>query len=417
MAASPSDQMVAPASCQCASPAPACDNGCDGSTCDGLGGGLMGRRFGSGCSCGGGLLGGSLLGGGDCCLGEAWTLFPNDNCYGIKIAGWSNVGYHTANTNFNFNNYDGRTQLQQQWFYAERVANGANGLDWGARIDYLYGTDGPDTQAFGVLNDHWDNGWDNGGAYGHSIPQLYGELAYDKLSVKVGHFFTIIGQEVVAATGNFFYSRQFTFYNAEPFTHTGALTTYALDDDTTLWNGYVMGWDSGFEDNGDAYIGGFKRALSDTSSFIYTNALGRFNEQVTQGGNAERGTIHSVILTEALTDKLTFISQADWLHTNYNTGIGARNTFGLINYLIYKVNDRVSLGSRSEWFNYSSEALGLRNLDIYNQTYGINYRVSSNLLIRPEVRTVWDRDATPFGINEQGRTSQTVFGSDLILTF
>ena len=374
-----------------------CDHGqgagagsCDASACD---------------SMAGGCLGGSL--------GEPWRLVPADNALGLNIGGWSNIGYHTNNTFGTFNTYKNRVQLQQQWFYAEKVADGSNGLGLGGRIDYLYGTDAPDTQSFGIPNNHWDNSWDNGGAYGHAIPQLYGEVAMGSTAVKVGHFFTIIGNEVVAATGNFFYSRQFTFYNAEPFTHTGALATTTVDDQTTLYNGYVMGWDSGFEDNGDAYLGGFKRQISDSTSLLYATALGRFGENNWLGG--ERGTIHSVLLTNNLTDRLTYIGQADWMFTNDAADVGVRNTFGTIHYLIYKLNDRWSVGSRSEWFNLSQEATGIRNADLYNQTFGFNYRATSNLLFRPEIRQVWDKEA--LGANDNGGTSEMTFGTDMIFTF
>ncbi len=71
-----------------------------------------------------------------------------------------------------------------------------------------------------------------------------------------------------------------------------------------------MGWDSGFEDNGDSFIGGFKRQVTEDVSFLYTTAIGRFNDD-DPAGNAlggERGSIHSFILTAALTDKLTGFS-------------------------------------------------------------------------------------------------------------
>ncbi len=378
--------------------APSCTGSCDTSACDGAG-----SCDGLGCGAGFGLLG--------CCdLGDPWKLCDGDLC-GWTVGGWSNVGYHSANTNFNFNNYDGRTQLQQQWFYAEKIADGSCGLGLGGRIDYLYGTDAPDTQAFGIPNGHWDNSWDNGGAYGHAIPQAYGEAAYDNLSVKVGKFFTIIGNEVVAATGNFFYSRQFTFYNAEPFTHTGALTTYKVDDDTQLYNGWVSGWDSGFERNGSGYLGGFKRTLSDTSSLLYATNLGRIGKTI-----GEDGYLHSVIYTNALSDNLTYISQSDLLYTTNNNGGTQRNTWGNINYLIYKVNDCVSLGQRFEWFNYGGEGFGQRqNDDLYNYTVGINYKASANLMFRPEMRYVWDRER--FGFLESNKSSQAILGTDMIFTF
>lgn len=402
---------VIPAACACGdSPVSNCDDafgnvGCDGSVlaCDG-----------NGCD-------------GACGAGAApWTLFSKPVA-GFTVGGWTNVGYHTANNAglgllnngvpANFNNYADHVQLQQQWLYAEKVADGCNGLGFGGRIDYLYGTDGPDTQAFGIPNNHWDNSWDHGGAYGHAIPQLYGEAAYGKLSVKAGHFFTIIGNEVVAATGNFFYSRQFTYYNAEPFTHTGALTTYKLDDDTTIWNGYVTGFDSGFEDNGDAYIGGFARRLSDRSKLIYTNSWGRFNDKLMINGNhvAERGQIHSMVYSYAVSDKLNYINQNNYLYTQDAAGTSVRNTFSSIHYLFYNVNDCVTLGSRSEWFNFSSGLQNIHNSDILNQTFGVNYRHNANLVFRPEVRWVWDKDTV--GVNENGKSSQAFFGTDMVMTF
>lgn len=392
-----------------------CDSAC-GSGCD--------SACGNGCGCGGGC--------GRDCSGDPWRLFAGDPL-GLTIGGWSEIGYHTSNNAglgllapggaaANFNNYADRVQLQQQWLYAEKIADGSDGVGFGGRIDYLYGTDGPDTQSFGIPNRHWDNSWDNGGAYGHAIPQLYGEVAMGDLSVKVGHFYTIVGQEVVAATGNFFYSRAFTYYNAQPFTHTGFLTTYALDEDTTLWNGYVMGWDSGFEDNGDLYISGFSRQLTDDVKVIYTNTLGRMGENVGTGG--ERGQCHNLILNNAVTDKLTYLVTFDYMNTHDAAQVGVRNTFGLNNYLIYQVNDCVSLGSRTEWFNYSTGAVAAtprHNADLYNQTVGVNFRLNPNTLVRPEVRWVWDKEKT--GANEISPNdglplpSQATFGSDLIFTF
>jgi hypothetical protein len=385
----------------------ACDlgNACDSNGCDSL--------------CGGGGFG--LFEGGlfhsSGCLGEPWKLVPCPVA-GFNIGGWTAVGYHAYANNFSFNTYPRNVQLQQQWLFAERQADGSNGLGFGGRIDYIYGTDGPDTQAFGKPN-HWDTEWDNGAQYGHAIPQLYGEVAMGDLSVKLGKFFTIIGNEVVAATGNFFYSRQFTFYNAEPFTHTGALTTYKASDNLELYNGYTLGWDSGFEDNGDMYLGGFKYGINDTWSLVYTTAQGRFGESESTFAR-ERGGLQSMILTGQLSDNLTYISQTDVLYTKYENQITARNTFGNINYLIYKISDRWAFGQRFEWFNIGGDNNAgqafVQNQDVYNYTMGFNYRPSANLMFRPECRWVWDKEDV--GFNEpRHASSQAALGGDMIFTF
>ena len=412
----------------CGDKSPACDVSdiCNskgkGSSCDslgncGCGNGACDGGCGGGSGCGsGGLLGLGLIGNGRK-LDDPWKLCPNGiGNTGINIGGWTDIGYHSRANPNSFNTYPHKVQLQQQWFFAEKVADGSEGLGYGGRIDYIYGTDGPDTQAFGAPANTWDNPWDNSSnlGYGHAIPQLYGEVAYGKLSAKFGHFFTIVGNEVVQATGNFFYSRQFTFYNAEPFTHTGGLTTYNVDADTQIYNGYVSGWDSGFYDNGSAYLGGFKKKLNDTFTVLYSTCMGRMGDS--NVGVQERGNIHSVILTANLTEKLTYISQTDSLNSQNQAGGQQRNTFGNINYLLYKVNDRISLGERFEWFNYTGAAFNnAKNDDLYNLTTGINYRASANLLFRPEVRWVWDE--ARYGFNAGNVPSATVFGGDMLFTF
>jgi hypothetical protein len=108
------------------------------------------------------------------------------------------------------------------------------------------------------------------------------------------------------------------------------------------------------------------------------------------------------------------------MYSDNQAGDNERNTYGNINYLIYKVNDCVSLGQRFEWFNYGGEYFGgAKNDDVYNYTLGVNYKQSANLMFRPEVRWVWDRN--DFGFNEQingdNQNSQAAVGGDMLFTF
>ena len=166
----------------------------------------------SGCGCNDGCC---LFG--DCCLGDAWTL---KSCYDpcasaiTRSAAGSRSATTTTTTGsvvlrpaaWTFNDVPDHLNLDQAWVYAEKVAEAdACSAGWGYRFDMLYGVDAQKTQAFGNDDGIWDNSFDNG-VYGWAIPQAYGEVAYGDWSVKVGHFFTIIGYEVVPATGNFFYS-------------------------------------------------------------------------------------------------------------------------------------------------------------------------------------------------------------------
>ncbi|WP_372722853.1 porin [Novipirellula sp.] len=391
--------------CGCEPVAPTCDTGiCDGG-CDG-GCDSAGCGCGSGSGCGVG----SILTGGDCCLGDPWTLFGEHN--GWSAGGWIQMGYHSDALPL-FNSRPDELQLHQAWLYAEKAIDTSNGFDIGGRIDYLYGTDSQDTQAFGIDNDHWDNGWDNGPDYGHAMPQLYMEAGYGDLSVKVGHFYTIIGWEVVQATGNFFYSHAYTMYNSEPFTHTGALATYNVNDNVTAYGGYVMGWDSGFEDNGDAFLGGLSVGLTDDLTVTYATVGGVFaNNQ-----NAyEQGYMHSIVADLALSDKLQYIFQSDVLDTEDRAGATARETFDINQYLIYTINDCWSYGTRFEWYDAKSGVLAGNDVDVYALTAGVNYKPHANVTVRPEIRYDWV-EGNPTGILENNDDEQWTFGVDSIFTF
>jgi hypothetical protein len=408
-------------SCDCGEPVCGCetvadpDSGCE-TSCD------------SGCDsmCGAGGLGLGACSLGDCNLGDPFSLFGEYN--GFSVGGWTQLGYHSQNSARRFNNHADNVNLHQAWIYAEKAIDTSNGFDIGGRVDYVYGVDAQDTQAFGQESG-FDTDWDNG-IYGSALPQAYAEVGYGDLSVKVGHFFTLIGYEVVAAPDNFFYSHAYTMYNSEPFTHTGFLATYNATDAVTLYGGYTLGWDSGFEDNGDSFLGGISLSATDDITVTYASIIGSFSQSRINGGAIpqaapERGYMHSLVVDVTMTDKLNYVFQSDYLDTEDNTGAIARNTFGINQYLLYSISDCWAAGMRAEWYNVNTTPFNEDgNLDVYAATFGLNYRPHANVIIRPEVR--WDFvkedaallntvDTTVF--NERNRSAQTTFGLDTIFLF
>lgn len=334
---------------------------------------------------------------------QPWKLFQTNQ---IDLGGWSQTGYHTRSDGM-FNNSPDSIRQHQTWFFAEKKADGANGADFGFRMDYVYGTDGPDTQAFGNPAGVWDEDWDNGGFYGNAIPQLYGEFALADVSIKVGHFFTPVGYEVVPATGNFFYSHSYTMYNAEPFTHTGALATIAMNDDLTAYAGWTAGWDTGFAGNeGSTFLGGAAVDLNEETNLTYIATVGRIGN-----GTDQSGYSHSIVLNRSLTERLQFISQSDLVDFEGDLS-GRRFAIGWNNYLILQLNDRWSAGTRFEWWR--TELAPGNDADLYSVTTGLNFRPGTNVVIRPEIR--WNRDNDGF-IIPTSDNNRTGFGCDLIFTF
>ena len=395
--------------CGCGQPVCGCEATPGCGLLGGAAGGCATGMCDGGCSDGGCASGGCGCLGGGCDLGDQWSLFNFDN--GWNVGGWAQLGYHTAALPL-FNTRPDEVQLQQGWAYIEKEADGSNGLGIGGRFDAIYGTDGPNTQAFGAGRG-WDNGFDNGRDYGFALPQAYLEAAYGDVSVKVGHFYTIIGYEVVTAPDNFFYSHAYTFNFSEPFTHTGALATMNVSDDLTVWSGYTLGWDSGFNDNGDAFLGGFSTSLTDRLTVTYATTFGRFGEARFNG--VEKGYMHSIVTDFALTDSLQLISQSDYLDTEEADGTPARETFGLNHYLIKTINDCWAVGGRFEWWSVDEFNGAAVDADVYALTLGVNYKPHANVVIRPEVRWDWDDDL--FVGLEDGDVDQFTFGIDSIFLF
>ena len=319
----------------------------------------------------------------------------------VTYGGWIQAGAHSYNTGM-FNNKDDSVSLHQGWLFIDKEASGEDGVGWGFHMDYVYGVDGPDTQAFFGQDDAWDNSWDNGDFYGHAIPQLYGVVAMGDASVKVGHFYTIMGYEVVQAPDNFFFSHAFTMFNSEPFTHTGVLGEYALGN-VTLYGGWTLGWDSGFGTSvpdGNNLLGGISVGLGDIGAVIYTTTAGRLG-----AGGLSSGYSHSIVVDLNLTDRLNYVFQSDYVDNP-----AANESHGVNNYLFFALTEQVSIGTRVEWWNTN---VGPVASDLFSVTSGMKIQVTDNIIARPEIR--WDQDddgaIVPAGADGVG------FGMDVILTF
>lgn len=424
--ASPSDQAATYV------PASASDLSCDlASCCDdpacGCADPYCGGGPSCGCdpccsSCGCSDCDGSCCFMGDCDLGDPCTLKDHVcPCSEHQFGGWLQIGYHSdftrlsspAEQGLSFNDHPDALNFHQAWLYAEKVAEAdACSADWGYRVDFMYGLDASKTQAFGnpvnAAGDPsgWDNSW-NHGVYGWALPQLYGEVAMGDWSVKVGHFYTLVGYEVVPATGNFFYSHALTMFNSEPFTHTGAIGTYSASDDVTLYAGWTLGWDTGFEQfgGGSSWLGGVGLSLLDDVDFTYISTAGNL-------GWRGDGYSHSLVFDTTLTENMNYVLQSDYVNTTLPDGFHNEDV-GVNQYLFYSLSDCWAVGGRMEWWksnNVTGEATSF-----YELTGGINYKPHANVVVRPEIRYDWsptdlqDADGNPY--------NETVFGVDAIFTF
>ena len=125
------------------------------------------------------------------------------------------------------------------------------------------------------------------------------ETDYDDLRIKWGHFYTIIGYEVVPAIGNFFYTHSYTMQYGEPFTHTGVLASRNINDNWSWSGGVVGGWNDFCMQEGAQFLGGLTYTGKDCGSLAFSIVTGNESDFNVPGVSPESNrTMYSVVWTQ-----------------------------------------------------------------------------------------------------------------------
>jgi hypothetical protein len=327
--------------------------------------------------------------------------------------------------------------LNQTWLYFLRpTKTDGCGFDVGGRIDLVYGEDWRFGQCFGLENRI--NSPDS--FYGLVLPQFYLEVAYNDLTVKMGHFATLTSLEVVPAPPNFFYSHSYLMTGYfDPLLVTGLQADYKLSDNWTAVGGFHRGWQL-FENPFDTlnFLGGFKWASCDKRSAI--SVMVDTGPTVTFTGFHDQTSV-IMVLTHQFTERF-------WSGTQVTVGGEANGSavtpgqddawYGFEQIFTYKLTSKWSAGLRYEWVqdNDGSRIAGIGNVlgtdkgwsgapgfagSFSDLSLGLNYRPHPNFTLRPEVRWDWYSGSPnpagqlPFG--DLAHSSQFTTGLDLIFTF
>jgi hypothetical protein len=304
----------------------------------------------------------------------------------------------------------------------------------------IYGTD----WRFGINKGLEDriNGF-NFQTYGLVIPQAYVEIAYNYLSVKVGHYAAILDYEVVPAPPNPFYSHSYSYGYTVPQLVTGALADYKLTDQFSIQAGFHRGWFM-FEDNNDDldFIGGVKWSSADQRTSlryaISTGAQDFVPSPIYTTSGENNRFVYSLVAQQKLTDRFEYILVHNLGIENdfFPTGQDAE-WYGLNQYFRYTINPRWQANVRIEWLRDDDGARvagpgnipGVRAWDgfgfagnFYELTLGAIWRPHPNLIARPEVRWDWyqglpnpQNGELPF--DGGNGDDQFIVGGDLIFLF
>ena len=374
----------------------------------------------------------------------------------IYTYGWLEAGIGANNWGAAFNgpvtlaDRAWQGQLNQLSLVTERVTDGSAGWDWGGRVDLLFGTDysfttarGLDAFLFSDFSIENVASWGFSKDYGLAMPQLYADFAIRDVTLRFGHFYSILGYEEVPAIGNFFYTHSYSM-QFSPFTFTGCLGSWQPDDRLTIYSGIHSGWNNFSEPmptggswairNRDypgsgstaGYLGGVELASTDGRQTLAI--LGTTGNEVTplgplpgDGSLVGNRSLISTVYTNQLGERLTWVFQndngwqfnADVAPGNVGQPAGLAQWYSFVNYLFWTFDDRWMGGMRLEYFRDNNgyivsaplrneAALGNPGFwagdfagSFWELAFGLNYRPTANLVVRPELRYDWFTPNTP----------------------
>ncbi len=382
----------------------------------------------------------------------------------VKVYGWIQNSF-TGNTNgtpkngqnfgVNPNYLANRWMGNQYYLIFEKPLDQGDKLNFGFRVDNLFGNDWQFNHSHGFADttaklNHF-NGYDLAQVYAEvHLPPVISKGGTD---IKGGRFYTILGYEVVPATGRPLLSVPYMFNYGQPFTHVGALATTHVTDRFNLYNGTVNGWDRWFDANYKwSYLGGFSwTSKSGKASLAVSYIFGpdqfpRFlpaNTVVVPTGYSPNGFMAgrknagyggnwrataTTVFTYKWSDTFTQVLETDQSIEKNVPGWGPGGTpkdaewYSFGNWFLWqfwKKDDRDYMTAvwRSEVFRDDG---GIRtgtgiSTNYYEMTVGMIWKPKSYIWVRPELRYDWAQGNHPY--NDGTRNSQFTIGVDAILLY
>lgn len=345
------------------------------------------------------------------------------NVYGFVEGSWTqNLTSPSGGPNEgrSFDQYKNQGVFDQFDLTLERTVD-VSKKEWdiGFRIETLWGSDASMVHSNGLFT-YYDgtrdpqNQWD--------LNQAYVDLAIpvgNGLRVRAGKFVTLLGAETINPNGNWLFSRSYLFNYAIPFTHTGAIATYALDDQWTVEGGIFRGWDQSIDDNNDApsYEGRVTWTSKD-KKWMVSNNIVTGPEQADDSSDFR--TVWDLVLcyTPDPNGPWTFMLNSDYAYESLPANQDTQ-WYGIAGYAGYKLNNTYTLNSRLEWFHdEDGTRIGLAG-SYYEGTLGVSIHpfssgLASNLIIRPEIRYDYSENAFFDGGNDHNQITAAV---DMIFNF
>ena len=362
----------------------------------------------------------------DAFFGKLKKSICDDFCW----SGYMNAGY---DTNFRGNRSNGyidcwnNTTPAFNALYISGVKKAHTdgcGYDIGFGVDFMFGEDSRIFRSARGLDQNWYTGhmynpvsgdYDKP-SYGFAMPQLYLEAAINYWTVKLGHFYSLLGYEGATADSRFFYTKGI-ICQLTPVSQTGVLTSFNGFENLDVTVGWVNGLNNGFDNseyNEGMVTGAFTYHINNCAYVKYaflagTADLGGFFGLNLFPHMKSTGSIHNFILDLKLTRYLESVSLL------YYSDFGGITNLALGQHLYYDLNCCAKAGFRAEWMK--NTFMGLET-ELTTLALGLNLHPNGiqNLYIRPELR--YDHASGMLGsMMLNGNSDQLTIGFDVMMTF
>ncbi len=335
----------------------------------------------------------------------------------------------------------------QYYFIFENPLNSIDTVNFGYRVNVLFGNDWLFTKDYGLF----DHAWPDHHFPGIDLPQIYGEVHLPILTplgvdIRAGRFYSLTGYESPQAIARPLLSVPYSM-NFTPFTFFGAYAKVNFHPRLSSFSGTIDGFDRWpNEPYKWGYIGGFNWTSRDGKLNLVIGGASAYDQlPIFPPPNATylpvgvpgpgflprrpdpfynksmRGYIVGV-LTYKWTAKLTQALETDHVFDPHILGYGndpyvahSAAYHGFVNWFLYEITPKLTGVWRSEIF-WDPYGLATGNADVYHEiTLGLLYKPKDYLWVRPEVRYDWSQYTHPF--NDGTRYSQLTLGFDVIFLF
>ncbi len=205
------------------------------------------------------------------------------------------------------------------------------------------------------------------------------------LTVDVGKFVTLMGNEVIETNSNWNYSRSLLFAYAIPYYHTGMRMTYSFASNFTASLHIVNSWNTVIDNNKSKSVGlGLTYTPTSTTTLVLSGMSGF--EQPT-GAEYGKKDVAEVIITQQVGDDLTLAADANY---GQERVAGFLNTWkGVALYGKYVLTPKSDVAVRGEVYydpeGYTTGA-AFPKATFKEITLTYEYDLFANLMIRGEFR-------------------------------